>query len=71
MTKAEEREMKRLLNERDKHNGEWLTSEAVAAYQNVLDVFLRWDIKTSVLGEHFAKNCRNGTDCWKLRQSIY
>ena len=33
LTKAEEREMKRLLNERDKHNGEWLTSEAVAAYQ--------------------------------------
>jgi len=33
MTKAEEKEMQRLLNERDKHKGEWLTMEAVAAYQ--------------------------------------
>jgi len=33
MTKAEEKEMQRLLNERDKHKGEWLTMEVVAAYQ--------------------------------------
>lgn len=33
MTKAEEREMKRLLNERDKHKGSWLTAEVVSEYQ--------------------------------------
>ena len=33
MTKAEERELQRLLNERDKHQGDWLTAEAVAAYR--------------------------------------
>ena len=33
LAKAEEKEMQRLLNERDKHRGEWLTAEAVAAYQ--------------------------------------
>ena len=33
MTKAEERELQRLLNERDKHKGDWLTAEAVAAYR--------------------------------------
>lgn len=33
MTKAEERELQRLLNERDKHRGSWLTADVVADYQ--------------------------------------
>lgn len=33
MTKAEEKEMQRLLNERDKHKGDWLSAEAAADYQ--------------------------------------
>lgn len=33
MTKAEEREMQRLLNERYKHKGEGLTAEVVATYR--------------------------------------
>lgn len=33
MTKAEEREMQRLLNERDKHRGGWLTADVVTDYQ--------------------------------------
>jgi len=30
---AEDREMKRIRNERDKHTGQWLTAEAVSFYQ--------------------------------------
>ena len=33
VTKEEEREMKRLLQERDKHKGDWLTAEAVADHR--------------------------------------